>query len=164
MPEGILFHALITPHRSLSPRGLAGVVGIIMAGTAVTALRFVFVGAWPVLPFGIVESGLAIWLLLRHARRTRASELVILTDSALLITRTDDAGRQSRKELANAWLSVVVEDRPGSVCRLLLCSHGEREEIGTVLGDGQKRDLAKALEGALWRKRNPVFDNPQLRE
>ena len=37
-------------------------------------------------------------------------------------------------------------------------------EVGALLGEDQKRDLAEALGAALRRCREPVFDNPQLRE
>ena len=37
-------------------------------------------------------------------------------------------------------------------------------EVGAELGEAEKRDLAEALNLALHRHRNPVFDNPQLRE
>jgi hypothetical protein len=37
-------------------------------------------------------------------------------------------------------------------------------EIGQLLGEDDKRDLAAALDAALTRYRNPVFDNPQLRD
>ena len=33
-----------------------------------------------------------------------------------------------------------------------------------ALGEAEKRDLAACLTRALHRARNPVFDNPQLRE
>ena len=46
----------------------------------------------------------------------------------------------------------------------MLSRHGVSEEIGRALGEAEKRDLAASLARALHRARNPVFDNPQLRE
>jgi uncharacterized membrane protein len=46
----------------------------------------------------------------------------------------------------------------------VLRQRGSEVEIGRLLGDEQKRDLAGALEAALRRLREPAFDNPQLRE
>lgn len=165
MGSGVLFHALIVPHRSLSRRGLCWLMAVIAGLAALTAIRFVVVGAWPVLLFSVVETPLAIVALAVNFRRGRASELVVLTDADITITRTDASGRQTEtKHLSHAWLNVVLEERPGAVCRLLLATHGVQEEIGAVLGDEQKRGLADALRKALWRMRNPVFDNPQLRD
>jgi hypothetical protein len=37
-------------------------------------------------------------------------------------------------------------------------------EVGAALGEAEKRQLATALLQALERQRNPLFDNPQLRD
>ena len=63
-----------------------------------------------------------------------------------------------------AWLSVVLDEAPGQVPRLVLAARETREEIAASLGEAEKRDLAAALRDALWGLRNPVFDNPQLRD
>ena len=65
--------------------------------------------------------------------------------------------------LPSAWLNVVMEEAPGRIPRLLLSVRQQREEIGKVLGETAKRDLARALRDALHKARNPSFDNPQLR-
>jgi uncharacterized membrane protein len=57
-----------------------------------------------------------------------------------------------------------LEERPGRVPALVLVERHRRMEIGQSLGEDEKRDLAQALGEALHRLRNPVFDNPQLRE
>lgn len=159
----LLFEATIVPHRSLSPRGLRVLIVVIAALCAFLALRFWLIGAWPVAGFAVVEIGLAVWLLLLNARRARACELVLLTEDALRIIRIDPRGRREERCLNSAWLNVLVEEEPGRVPRLLLAARNVREEIGTVLGEAQKRDLAAALGAALYRARNPLFDNPQLR-
>jgi hypothetical protein len=50
------------------------------------------------------------------------------------------------------------------VPRLMLTRYGISEEIARALGEVEKRDLAASLKRALHRARNPVFDNPQLRD
>lgn len=162
--EATLFEAMIVPHRSLSPRGLAVVIGAISLLCALIVLRFWLIGAWPVAGFGIAEIGLAIFLLRLNASRARASELILLSDSALRIVRTDPRGRKEQRELPVGWLNAVIEDSPGRVPRLLLVAHGIREEIAATLGEDEKRDLWAALREALHRLRNPRFDNHQLRE
>lgn len=162
--DTVLFQAVIVPHRSLTPRGMRAVVALMLGCTALILLRVWLIGAWPVMAFSGIEIGLAVGLLRLNARRARASELVILTEGGLSVTRTDTAGRRVECRLPAAWLNVVLEERPGQVPRLLLASREAREEVGAVLGEAEKRDLAGALQGALWRMRNPVFDNPQLRE
>lgn len=160
---GTVFEAVIVPHRSLSPRGLAILMATICALSALTVLRFWLIGAWPVAGFSVVEIGLALFLLRLNARRARTSELVLLSVEKLRIVRTDRLGRRQECELPVGWLNAVMEERPGRVSKLLLVSHGRREEIGAALGEDEKQDLSAALRGALYDLRNPRFDNPQLR-
>jgi len=159
-----LFQAVIVPHRSLSPRGVVILLVSIALMCSVTALRFWLIGAWPVILFSVVEVGLAILLIGLNARRGRASELVLLEHDSLRLVRTDPRGRRQERQLNPAWLNVVLEEAPGRVPRLLLTARDVREEIGVVLGEAEKRDLAAALRAALHRARNPRFDNPQLRD
>ena len=158
-----LFEAVIVPHRSLSRRGLRLLIALIVGLSSLTALRFLLIGAWPVMAFTVVEVSLAVLLLRLNALATRESELVLLTESGLRVLRTDRKGRRSERMLPVAWLSVALQERQGRVPRLALQGHGLDEEIGAALGEDQKRDLAAALSDALHRLRNPRFDNPQLR-
>ena len=157
-----VFEAVIVPHRSLSRRGLGFVVAVISLLGTLTVLRFALIGAWPVAGFSIVEIGFAVFLLWLNARRARASELVLLSDDALRIVRTDPRGRRQERILPIGWLNAVLEERPGRVPRLLLVAHGVSEEIATQLGEAEKRDLWAALRAALHRLRNPHFENLQL--
>jgi uncharacterized membrane protein len=160
--ENPLFEAVIVPHRSLSRRGLMILLGVIALVCTVNATVFVLIGAWPVGGFTGVELVLAAVLLRLNATSARASEMLLLTSSALRIIRTDPKGRRVEQVLAPAWLTVTLEDRPGRVPGLWLNVRGRRIEIGGSLGETEKRDLAKALDDALYRWRNPRFENPQL--
>jgi uncharacterized membrane protein len=157
-----LFEAVIVPHRSLSPRGLRILITVICLLCVLTALRFWFIGAWPVAGFSVVEIGIAVFLLRLNASRARASELVMLTEDVVRIVRTDRTGRRYERELPVAWLNAMMEEPPGRVPRLLLVSRSVREEIAASLGEAEKRDLWSALHDALHRLRNPSFENPQL--
>ena len=155
---------MIVPHRSLSPRGLQALVGLICLLSAALSAGLYLAGAWPVVAAFGLEIGLAVVLLRRHARGARAYELLLLSDAGLRVVRTDVRGRRSEKALEPAWLSVALEERPGRVPALWLSNRGRRLEVGAMLGEDEKRDLAEALRAALHRWRNPVFDNPQLRD
>lgn len=159
----LLFEAVIVPHRSLSPRGLRILLAAIAFGCLVTALRFWLLGAWPVAAFSVVEIGLAAAMLRANTLAARGSELVLLSERSIRVIRTDRRGRREERELPSAWLNVRLEESPGRIPRLVLSGHRQREEIGQVLGETQKRDLAQALREALDKARNPRFDNPQLR-
>lgn len=160
----VLFKAMIVPHRSLSTRGLRILIVAIAAFCALTTLRFLLLHAWPVVGFSVVEVGFAILLLRLNARRARQIELVLLTETGLRLVRTDASGRKHTVDLPHGWLNVVLEDLPGRVPRLLLVAREFRREIGATLGEAEKRHLAAALSEALYRLRNPIFENPQLRD
>src|SRR5208282_2164144 len=65
-----------------------------------TALRFWFIGAWPVIAFTLVEVPLAVLLLRLNAARARASELVLLTADGARVIRTDWRGRRQESRVA----------------------------------------------------------------
>jgi uncharacterized membrane protein len=164
IPQDALFEAVIVPHRSLSTRGQRILLAAICLGCAVITVRFWFIGAWPVIAFALMETGLAAVLFALNARRARASELVVLTAESLRIVRSDAAGRRRERILSSAWLNVVLEERPGRAPGLLLVTRGVREEIGAALGEAERRDLGAALAKAIHAARNPRFYNPQLEE
>ncbi len=159
-----LFEALIVPHRSLSKRALNRLlIGICLLCSA-NASVFVAIGAWPVAGFTGIELLLAAVLFRSNVYSARGSELLLLMPSGLRIRRTSPAGARTETTLPAGWLRVELVERAGTVPSLLLVAHGVREEVGRVLGEAAKRDLAVTLADALHRYRTPVFDNPQLRD
>jgi uncharacterized membrane protein len=156
------FEALIVPHRSLSSRTLAVLLGVLALLCCATTGVMVWRGAWPVAGFTGAELLLAAVLFRHNARGVRESELVLLSDAGLRIIRTDAKGRRRERVLPPAWLGVRLTDRPGRVPMLTLAARDLNEEVGRCLGEAEKRDLAAALEAALHRFRHPSFENPQL--
>jgi len=153
-----LFQAVIAPHRSLSPRGLRVLFGALCVLCGATATGFVLLGAWPVGGFTGVELALAAWLFRLNARSARGVEMLLLTERGIRVTRTLPGGQRSARDVPTAWLRVELRERPGRTPELLLLAHGVREEIGSQLGEAEKRDLAAALMEALARWRSPRFD------
>lgn len=163
-PDPVVFEAEVTPHRSLSPRGLRLVIGFVCSISLCTTTLFWTLGAWPIAGFNGGEILLAMVLLRAHAKSNRQRELLLLSGQALRILRTDAAGRASEASLPPGWLNVTLQERPGRVPRLYLSARGQIVEVAALLGEPEKRDLAEALAAAVHRLKNPVFDNPQLRE
>ncbi len=159
-----LFEAVIVPHRSLSPRALGVLLGVIAVLCCATTGAAVWRGAWPVAGFTGVELLLAALLFRPNARGVREAELLLLSEGSLRIVRTDAKGGRRERVLPPAWLNVRLIERAGRVPLLTLVARDLSEEVGRCLGEAEKRDLAAALDAALHRWRNPRFDNPQLRE
>lgn len=156
------FEALITPHRSMGPTGMRNLVAFILIVSSAVSTGLFFIGAWPVIGFNGAEIGLAIYLLRRNARQRNTSERLVLSSTGLQIIRTDQHGHQQIRTMDGAWLNAVVEERPGRTPALLLVHRNRQLEVGRDLGEDEKRSLAEALKEALYRQRNPRFDNPQL--
>ncbi len=162
--EPALFEAEIVPHRSLSRQGVNRLIFALAVICCINATVFIHIGAWPVGGFTGVELLLAGVLLRLNSHAARAREVVRLTPEGLRITRVSRHGQRDVRVLPPGWLNVEFVERPGRVSALWLVAHGVREEIGRSLGEEPKRELGQSLEAALRRWRNPVFDNPQLRE
>lgn len=163
--ESVLFEAICTPSRSLGPQGMRILCAALLAGAALTGGLFLALGAWPILGFTGLEAAIVLGLLVAHRRGSeRAMEVLILTGNRLTIHRTDTKGRREEVSLNPYWARLRLEERPGRVSLLVLCQRNQQVEIGKLLGDEQKRDLAAALEAALRQWREPAFDNPQLRD
>ncbi len=157
-----MFEAVLTPHRSLSLRGLGIVLGFLgVVSLGVTTL-FWYLGAWPIAGFNGGEMLAAAALLRAHARSRREREVLLLSESGMRVIFFDQNGGTRERHLPSGWLNVVLEERQGRVPGLLLTTHGRRLEVARMLGEEEKRDLAESLRAVLYRMRNPVFDNPQL--
>jgi uncharacterized membrane protein len=162
--EAPFFQAIVRPHRSLSRKGVAIVICCMLLGSLSITCLMVSLGAWPVIGFNGADIALAIFLIWLNMRSASAVEIISLRNDLLEISRTDFRGRQEHVCLAPYWLNITLQERSGTVPKLLLASGGGSTEIARQLGEAQKRDLAAALTRALHHWRNPRFDNPQLRE
>lgn len=161
--DPILFQAEITPHRSLSRRGLTMIIAFVCTISLCTTTLFWHLGAWPIAGFNGGEILLAIVLLRLHHKSSRTREVLLLSRAGLRILSTDQHGRATERVLPAGWLNVTLTERPGRVPGLYLSASGQHVEVAASLGEPEKRDLAEALGEALHRAKNPVFDNPQLR-
>ncbi len=161
--KNLIFEAVIKPHRSLSYRAMFMVMGAMLAVSLFITSEMAHLGAWPVIGFNLADMLLALTLFWLNMRAARSCETISLSEESLAITRTDASGRRTSFSLPPDWLNVVLEERPGTVPKLLFSSRGKSFEVARALGEAQKRDLAQALSRAMHRWRNPRFDNPQLR-
>jgi uncharacterized membrane protein len=157
------FEALIVPYRSLTRRGMITVVAVSMAMSSAVALRFWWLGAWPVTVFCLLASPLFLFLLAVNLHHARASELIMLNPHEVTIIQTDPAGRTQHQSLPSAWLRIDLETAKGA-SRVLLSSRGRDCEVGAFLHEPDRLALFEALRDALHGVRNPRFDNPQLRD
>jgi len=147
--EPLLFDALLTPHRSLPPRGFLLLMLVICAVSFATGLLFFVIGAWPVVGFLGLDV-LLIYIAFRiNYRRGRMHETLQLTRDDLTVRRVDHWGGVETWRFQPAWLQVQIDDPPRHESQLTLRSHGRALAIGSFLTAEERADLAKALRRAL---------------
>lgn len=149
--DELLFDAVLTPHRSLSPRGFL-VLMLLVGGVSFAAgLAFFLAGAWPVVGFLGADVLLIFCAFKLSYRSARMHESLRLTRGALTVERVEVSGRSQSWRFQPTWLQVLIDDPPRHESRLTLRSHGRSLTVGDFLSPEERVDLAKALRQALAR-------------
>jgi uncharacterized membrane protein len=153
-----IFSAVITPHRSLTPRGFL----IFMLGLGglsfVSGMAFVLMGAWPVFGFFGLDVLLVYIAFRANFRAARAYEVVTVTASELTVRKVNPRGGVREWTLNPVWVRLerIVHQEFG-IERLFLVSRGRRLTIASALGPDEKASFAQALSDALGEaKRGPT--------
>ena len=142
----VLFDAMLTPHRSLSPRGFLVLRSLVCAVSFTAGVAFFLMGAWPVVGF-MGADVLLIYLAFRiNYRRARMFEEVVLTRDALVVRRVDHWGAEKRWTFQPYWLQVRMDDPPEHESQLTLRSHGKSLVIGAFLTPEERLSLARELQ------------------
>jgi uncharacterized membrane protein len=150
------FRAVLTPHRSLSPKGFRILMIALGAIGFVTGLLFLAIGAWPVLGFFGLDV-LIVYIAFRiNYRAGRLYETLHLTPGSLVLTRVHPSGRQERFDCNPYWARVNLREWPDGRTALSVVSRGTELAFGAFLTDDERRDLATALREALLTARGGV--------
>jgi uncharacterized membrane protein len=157
-PEPKIFSAVITPHRSLTPRGFLIVMLTIGVLSFISGMSFLLRGAWPVFGFCGLDVLLVYWAFRANFRSARAYEEVTVTASELTVRKVSHRGGMREWTLNPLWVRLerIVHEEFG-IERLFLVSHGRRLAIAGFLGPDEKASFASALSNALGEaKRGPT--------
>lgn len=148
--EKLLFSAVLRPHRSLSPKGLALVIGLIALGGFLASLPFFLIGAWPVVGFFGLDVAL-IWLAFRiNAAEGRNEEQIFLSRIHLLIRNLDWRGAIREAEFNPRWLRLEREEHPEwGLERLSVVQGRARQVVGACLNYEDRAEFADVFSGAL---------------
>jgi uncharacterized membrane protein len=157
-PDSELFSAVITPHRSLGPRGFLIFMIAIGGLSFVSGTIFVLLGAWPIFGFFGLDVLLIYWAFRANYRAARAYEVVTVTAGELTVRQVSHRGKVREWTLNPLWVRLerIVHEEFG-IERLFLVSHGRRLPIAAFLGPAEKASFARALSNALGEaKRGPT--------
>jgi uncharacterized membrane protein len=147
--DGLPFHAVLTAHRSLSPRGFLIVLGLLSLVSFVTGVVFALKGAWPVLGFFGLDVLLVYVAFKVNYRAARAFETIDVTPDLLAVTQIDPRGRARRFEFNPYWVRVLLRESPDGRTDLRLALHGRELSCARLLTDDERRDFAVALRTVL---------------
>jgi uncharacterized membrane protein len=149
-----LFAATLTPHRSLSRRGLGIVVAVLAIGASIPGIIFFSEGMWPVVAFLLVDVGLAWWALSTSLRDGRRYERVTLWPDQLELKQVDGRGKETLTRFAPFNVKLVVDRDYNERTTGLRLKSVERDlVIGAFLSQDDKSSFAKALGTALRKAR-----------
>ena len=147
-----IFSAVITPHRSLSPKGFLIFMLCLGGLSFVSGMIFVMMGAWPVCGFFGLDV-LLVYLAFRANYRTaRAYEEVTVTASELTLRQVSHRGGVREVTLNPVWVRLdrIVHEEFG-IERLFLVSHGRRLPIAAFLGPARRKALPARFQ-PLWAR------------
>ncbi len=142
---------LLWPHRSLPPRGFAGVI---LAAAGLIALPlFPLLGSaalWGLLPF-LVGAIWALWWGLRRSYRDgRLTETLQLRGDLLRLVRAAPGADPQVWECAPHWTRLQIHPTGGPVPHYLtLRGCGREVELGAFLSEEERKILHGELDDAL---------------
>ena len=140
---------LLMPHRSLTRAGF----WLFLAAQSVAAGGFAGLAAWRgnvfAPAFAVLELGIVAYCLVRVRRASANGEIIVLTPTALEVTRMGRAAATQR--FHPYWVQIRLQPGRwhGWPSRLLLRSHGREAEIGAFLNEAEREELALRLSTML---------------
>lgn len=140
--------------RLVAPRSPFSLEGKLLLGGAAFAailvsLRFLLLGAWPVLVFSILDlGGLAVALIL-FRKRPVPEECLRIRGDRLELTRIDHHRRRTEIVLPVFWTRLETGSRSELDFELWLVLRRERHRIGRFVSAAERRALAPRLQAAL---------------
>lgn len=124
----------------------------LVGGASLTlGLAFVVAGAWPVLPWSLVEIGVLGAAFVCLERRARDWERLTVQGDRVIVEHVR-GGRVERREWSRYWLRVdAVPARDGVPAHLVLRSAGEECEFGAALCAGARGEAVARLRSLVGR-------------
>lgn len=135
---------------SASPRQLALVFASILLVSLIFGFAFASHGLWMVLPFVGIEMLAVAAAFICYGRHATDSERIELSDGEVRLLQVDGSRRVERRWPA-PWTRVEVSAPRGVLAHphVYVGARGERLEVGRLLTDERRLQLARELRTAL---------------
>lgn len=139
----------LTPNRSFDRRHMRWLVAGVGAIFFVGGLRFLALGAWPIIPFLLVDLALLCWAFRSSYASGRGHERVLLSDDALTLVRISPHGTEKRFGFEPLWTRVQVEETALGDAHVFLAARGRRVRVGRFLSAPERREVGAVIAAAL---------------
>jgi len=152
--NNIKFSAILTPNRSLSPKGFLILMAFIGGVSFVAGVFFMWLGAWPVFGFFGLDVALIHWAFKKNFSDCQMREIIEVTGQDILVQRFQPKKPVRQYRVNRHWARLdLAEDKARElVGALTIRSHGKIIEIASFLGPDERksfyRDLRRALNTA----------------
>lgn len=137
-----------------APRSALPIKGqylLIIAAVAATmiSLRFILLGAWPVLIFSVLDIGALAAALHLFSRGQVPEERLRIIGGQIELERLDGRGRRSRITLPAFWTRLEASGRSELDYDLWLVFRRERHPIGRCISAAERRTLQPRIAAAI---------------
>jgi len=130
---------------SLGTRGRRMAFCLIAAVSLALGIGFVVAGAWPVLPYSLLEITVLAGAFACLERRARDWERLTVDGERVIVERVR-GGRVDRREWNRRWVRIeTTAGRDGLPTRMVLRSAGQECEFGAALAARRRGEVAQAL-------------------
>ncbi len=143
------FCAVSRRNDSLGSRARWAVFAVLCAVSLGMGLTFTALGAWPVLPYSVLEIGLLCWAFGWMERHAHDWERVTVRGDRIVVERAR-GGTRTMREFNRFWTRLDVEaDARNRVARVVLRHRGESLLLGEELSAHERVRIAHELRRAL---------------
>lgn len=139
----------LTPNRSFDRRQLPWVVGGVGLVFFLGGLRFVALGAWPILPFMALDLALLWWAFRASYASGKGHERLMLADDRLELLRVNPSGAERRFGFEPLWTRVQLEETPLGDVKLWLAARERRVSVGRFLSPRERREVGALVQSVL---------------
>lgn len=139
------FSAMLTPNRSLSPKGFIIFMICISIVCFTTGLVFTLAGAWPVMGFMGLDVLLIYLAFRKNYNDLKIFETISLTSNELILERVYPSGRSQSFQYNPFWVKVGIKEHSSGATKMQLISHGKVLNFGNFLSDDERREFASVL-------------------
>jgi len=145
--------AVITPHRSLSSRGLIVLIGVLTLINCASAAFFVAIGAGPI-PLFLGLDMAAVVIAFRASQRAASRlERVQVTAAEVRVVEETPRGARTIWISPTAFTRVTLVGAPGEEDDLQLRLSDRALRVARALSRPERLAFAQALDRAIWRAR-----------